>query len=194
MPNWKYIWWDIEERWERLGLRSWVNNNPKIILGISIVTVIIFLLIVIAQCMPYNPPAIPRTHKAWFYDLNTNKLFVADSDNIPPIDAPSGKLPDGQPAGVKAYVFSYIREPNESERFIGYLEKYTPQGKKIISLFRKSKNNVTKDMVLELNKNRFVCKPSKQWFLADSNEGRVILKQVSRINEKGQIPNYYSPK
>ena len=60
MPNWKYIWYDIEERWERLGLRKWINNNPKVIMGISIVAVSIFLLIMIAQLMPYRPPVSSR--------------------------------------------------------------------------------------------------------------------------------------
>ena len=195
MPNWKYIWYDIEERWERLGLRSWINNNPKIVIGITVAAVFIFLLIVIAQLMPYRAPIISQTSKAWFYDLNTDKLFITDGDKVPPVKAPSGSFPDGQPAGVKACVLSYIREPNESERFIGYLEKYTPEGKKIISSFRKSGKNVTREVVSQLNKNRFVRRvDDERWFLADSDEGRVILEQVFLMNEAGQIPQYCSPK
>jgi len=195
MPNWKYIRYDIEERLERLDLRNRINNNPKIVIGISIASVSIFLLIVIARLMPYKPPIISESNKIWFYDLNTEKLFVADEDEIPPIDAPSGKFPDGQPAGVRAYVLTYFQDPNESERFIGYLEKYTPEGKKIIFSFQKSRDNVTKELVRQLNKNRFVRTPDDdRWFLTDSNEGRLILKQVSLINETGQIPRYCSPK
>ena len=195
MPNWKYIWYDIEERWERLGLRKWINNNPKVIIGISIASMLIFLLIVISQLMPYKPPILSQPPKAWFYDLNTNKLFTAEGDKIPPIDAPSGPLPDEQPAGAKARVFSYVRDPNESERFIGYLEKYTPQGKEIIFSFRKSGNKVTKEMVLQLNRNRFIRKvDDDRWFLADSNEGRVILRSILFPNEKGLQPYYCPPK
>jgi len=191
----QYLRYKLLEKWERLALGKWINKNPKIVIGISIASVSIFLLIVIAQLMPYRPPAIPQTYKAWFYDLNTGKLFTAESREIPPIDAPSGKLPDGQLAGVKAYVLSYLREPNESERFIGYLEKYTPQGKEIIDSFRKSQKNVTNESVQRLNKNRFVRRlDDDHWFLANSNEGRVILEQVSRINEMGQIPHYCPPK
>lgn len=195
MPNWRYIWYDIEERWDRLGLRKWINDNPKIIIGISIATGVLFLLIVITSLIPHNPPIISDSQKTWFYDLNTKKLFVVDGDSIPPIDAPSGQLADGQPAGVKAYVFSYLKDPKESERFIGYLEKFTPEGKKMISSIRKSESNVTSQMVHQLNSNRFVRRPAdSDWVAADSDEGRFILGQVSRVNESGQAPHYCSPK
>ncbi len=194
MPNWRYIRYDIEERWDRLGLRKWINNNPKIVIGISVIAGIVFLLIVITSLIPYKPPITSESQKNWYYDLNTETLFVVDGTKIPPIDAPSGKLPDGQPAGVRAYVFSYSRNPNESERFIGYLEKFTPEGKKMIVSIRKSKSNVTGGMVRRLNSNRFVCRPSdKCWYLADSKEGVAILEQVSRSNKHGQSPNYCQP-
>lgn len=222
MPNWKYIWYDIQQwwgrmisrgfkfpvfgqdkylrykiwdQWERLGIRNWINKNPKIVIGVSAAAVFMFLVIVIAQLMPYRPPIISQTSKAWFYDLNTDKLFITDGDRIPPIQAPSGQLPDGQPAGVKAYVFSYFHDPNESERFIGYLKKYTSEGKKIISSFRESGDKVTEELIKQLNNNRFVRRlDDDHWFLADSSEGRVILEQVSIINEMGQIPYYCPPK
>ena len=79
---------------------------------------------------------VELSDKAWFYDLNTGKLFVGKDKQVPPIEAPSGPLSiesaarplqEGGPAGVKAYVFSYAREPNESERFIGFLETSVPK-------------------------------------------------------------------
>ena len=139
--------------------------------------------------MPYKPPSVSYAPKAWFYDLNTGELFVEDNEKIPPIQAPSGQLPDGRQAGVKACVLSYIHNPNESERFIGYLEKYTPEGKEIISSFRKSGDKVTVELFKRLNKNKFVRRvDDEQWFLADSSQGRVILQQVYLVNEMGQIP------
>jgi len=195
MPNWKYIWYDIEERWDRLGLRDWINKNPKAVIGISIASVLIFLLIVITQLMPYRSPAIPQTSKAWFYDLNTGKLFVEDGDKIPPVKAPSGKLADGQPGGVRAHVFSYSSNPSESERFIGYLEKFTPEGKEIVSSFRKSEDKVTRELIKQLNRNRFVRRvDDDEWFSADSKEGRIILEQALLTNESGETAQYCLPR
>jgi hypothetical protein len=89
--------------------------------------VLILLTTVIGLLSSGEAPKVKEYKKGWFYDLNTGKLFVAKSKLIPPIEAPSGPLENGKPAGVKAYVFSYKYEPNESERFIGFLETFTPE-------------------------------------------------------------------
>ena len=194
-PNWKYLKYAIQERWGRLVVRKWINNNPRIMVGIALVSAVALLMTVIGQCMPDNVPEVGEYKKAWFYDLNTGELFVARSYKLPPIKAPSGPLPNGEPAGVKAYVFSYAQEPNESERFIGYLEKLTPEGKKYMSSFQKSRDNVTKESVRQLNKNRLIRRVTdEQWFSADSNEGQAITKEVFLPNENGQAPYYCSPK
>jgi hypothetical protein len=60
----------------------------------------------------------------WFYDLNTQQLFAGPRGAVPPIDAPSGPLPDGTPAGVRAKVFGCGGCAAE-QRTIAWLETYT---------------------------------------------------------------------
>lgn len=60
----------------------------------------------------------------WYYDLQAGKLFVAWLES-PPIEAPSGKLPDGKPAGVRAYVFSCGDCAVSEERQVLWLETFT---------------------------------------------------------------------
>ena len=62
----------------------------------------------------------------WFYDLNTGQLFPGPRGAIPPIDAPSGPLPDGTPAGVRAHVFG-CGGCDPKNRTIAWLETYTVQ-------------------------------------------------------------------
>ncbi len=191
----RYKWYEIEEHLKRVRFKEWINSNPKTVIGLSIASGVLFLLIVITSLLPPGTVAVRVRDKAWFYDLNTHQLFVAGSGDVPPINAPSGALADGQPAGVRAYVFSYVNDPKESERFIGYLEKFTPEGQKMISTIRKSKSNVTRDVMRQLNRNRFVRRPSDTvWFPADSNDGRLLLEQFSRANESGLLPRDCLPK
>jgi len=110
-----------------LVLREWLNRNPRIVVGVSIACLVVFLAVLIVQLLPERPERSEKYDKEWFYDLNTGKLFSAKEGLVPPIDAPSGRLPNGEAAGVRAFVFSYVSEPNESECFIGFLEK--PDGK-----------------------------------------------------------------
>ncbi|MBI4581376.1 MAG: hypothetical protein HY718_16865 [Planctomycetes bacterium] len=60
--------------------------------------------------------------QAWYYDLNTGQLFTAEVTKELPVAAPSGPAPEGQPAGVRAFVFSSGDCSNPSDRFIGWLE------------------------------------------------------------------------
>ncbi|HAL45776.1 MAG: hypothetical protein A2Y12_14695 [Planctomycetes bacterium GWF2_42_9] len=190
MKEWKYLKYDIEEWLKRPAIRKWINDNPRIVIRITIATISLFLIILIFKLVPYRSPNVSMNHKAWFYDLNTKKLFAEDGDKIPPIDAPSGKL-----AGVKAYVLSYVLEPNENEKFIAYLEKFTPQGRKYIDICKEAKTKVTEKMINDLNCNRYVSKPNDiNWFLASSDKGREILRQANKANDKGQMPLNYLPK
>ncbi|MHC4587589.1 MAG: hypothetical protein ACYS3N_23950, partial [Planctomycetota bacterium] len=130
IPDW--LRYEIRERWEwvaskLLDGRRWINRrNPRIIIGITVVTVVVLLVIVISLLSGPDAPEVKEFKKGWYYDLNTGKLFVAKIGLIPPIEAPSGPLPDGRAAGVRAHVFTFAAEPNESERFIGFLEMADP--------------------------------------------------------------------
>ena len=191
----RHAYYNMEERLLRLRFRDLINGNPKIVIGLSVASGVLFLLIVAVLSIPHNLLIASKPKKVWFYDLNTKKLFVANGDNIPPIDAPSGKLADGRPAGVRAYVFSYVDDPKESECFIGYLEKFTPEGEQMIASILKSKSKVTSQMARQLNKNRFVRRVAdNDWYSADSQEGRLVLEQLFHANESGQTPLTYQPK
>ncbi len=55
-------------------------------------------------------------------------MFTAPSDQIPPIDTASGA---GQ--GVRAYVFACHDCNDANDRFVGWLEMYTPEAKAILA-------------------------------------------------------------
>jgi len=203
LPDW--LRYEIREQWERLGAkllaaRRWINQqDPKIIIGVTAASV--FILLVIAIWMwPEKPlEKVELSNKAWFYDLNTGKLFVGKSDQIPPIEAPSGPLRiespvgplrNGGPAGVKAYVFSYADEPNESERFIGFLETTVPKAimERLESIRPKAGG------AEQWGYGKLVRRvEDEHWVPGDSDEGQAILKEVYLPNETGASPNYCPP-
>ncbi len=204
IPDW--LRYEIREQWERLGARllparRWINRqNPRIIIGITAVSVFIFLTVVIWMLIPEKPlEKVELSDKAWFYDLNTGKLFPGKDDQNPPIEAPSGPLriesaagplQEGGPAGVKAYVFSYAREPNESERFIGFLETSVPR--EIMERLEAIKPKAGRTE--QWGYGKFVCRlKDKYWVLGDSDEGRAILKDVYLPDKTGAIPHYCPP-
>jgi hypothetical protein len=205
LPDW--LRYEIRGQWERLGTRlllptrRWINQqNPRMIIAITIASVLLLLTVVIILLWPEKTvEQLEESYKAWFYDLNTGKLFVGKDNQIPPIEAPSGPLRiesawgpfrEGGPAGIKAYVYSYASEPNESNRFIGFLETSMP--KEIMEKLEafKSKAGRTERWGYGRLVRRF---KDKRWFPGDSDEGRNILKEFSLPNKKGESARYCPP-
>ena len=106
-------------------IRQFLNQNSTIstIAAVALLVAALGAIVVQLREEEYEYEPVP----VWYYDLNTGELFVAKSDRIPPIEAPSGRLPSGMPAGVRAHVFSCGDCENPDERFLGFLEMYTKE-------------------------------------------------------------------
>ncbi|MEE9370508.1 MAG: hypothetical protein V3W45_03450 [Sedimentisphaerales bacterium] len=188
IPDW--LRFEILHRWENLATRKWINKNPRIIISIAAGCVLV-LLVIMGLMLPKKVAVEVREYKkAWFYDLNTRELFVARSDRVAPIEAPSGPLPSGEPAGVRAYVFSYVAESNESECFIGFLEIANPDaGKKgpkpAISGVGGAEQWGRGGLIRRVT--------DKKWVPADSDKGKAILRELYLPNINGEVAHYLPP-
>lgn len=193
LPDW--MRYEFEHRRERLGdylrglaTRKWINDNPRIIFGVAVISAFILLAVIIKLLIPDGAVKIEDYDKRWFYDLNTGKLFAAKNSLIPPIEAPSGSLPNGKPAGVLASVFSYTYEPNESERFIGFLEIPDPN-------FNPDSVNSRLSGAKRWGQGKLIRKAEdKQWVSANSKEGQAILQEFLQPNENGKVAKFCLPK
>jgi hypothetical protein len=140
---------------------------------------------------PEGTAKVDLGEKEWFYDLNTGKLFTANKGLTPPIEAPSGPLPDGRPAGVRAYVLSYAFEPNESERFIGLLETTDPRGGDENLPSGEGYASAARQWA---KGKLFRTVEDERWVPADSRLGQAIWQKAFIPNENGEPPHYCPPK
>jgi len=195
LPDW--LMTELHENWERLKerlrlplVRRWINEYPRVVFSVAAASVMLLLAIVIGLSIPDKPLPIVTIEKEWYYDLNTGKLFTAEKGLNPPIEAPSGPLPDGTPAGVRAYVLSYVYEPNESERFIGFLE--TTTSPEILAKLPKRRDTV--NAARKWGKGKMIRKvDDKLWIPADSRLGQQILEAAFAPNKDGERPTYCRP-
>jgi hypothetical protein len=109
------------------NFRAWLNKHA------IKVTAVVLILIVGSMYAIYRETAQPDQRSvpifnAYFYDLETGKLFVARMSEPSPIPAP-GALPGATPTGVKANVFACHTCEDEKDRFVGFVEMYTPEAK-----------------------------------------------------------------
>jgi len=88
-----------------------------------------------------------------------------------------------------------VYEPNESERFIGFLETFTSEAKKNKSKSAKSKDDSAAELIKQWGEGRLIRRvEDEQWFSANSDEGRAIIEEVFLPNEKGERARYCPPR
>ena len=180
MLEWKYLKEDLLYKWENLKVRRWVNENPKIILGITVFSVLLTIIIVIAIALPDKHLETQQSKKLWFYDLNTEKLFVTKSTQLPPIEAPSGPLPDGSPAGVLAHVYKFSPQNPNEEHFIGYLETLP------LDIKRKLPRKLTPetdDAKLWYYSRLIRTIEDSNWISFTSEQAQLILNELNNSNQ-----------
>ena len=197
LPEWLKI--ELREKWEWLSeqlrlpaARRWISEHPSVVFTAVAVLVLLLVIVTLPKLFPNEPPPKPvAVEKAWYYDLNTGRLFTAEAGREPPIDAPSGPSPDGKPAGVRAYVLSYKSDPNESERFIAYLETMGSPDM-LPKVPGKPGSSVAAQ---KWTKGRMIRRVNdKFWVPADSPMGLRILQEAYARDKSGRLPIYCRPK
>ena len=191
MPDFGYLKYEIKGFWERLAIRDWLSRSPILIISASVLLVFGVIAFLVWLSLPEKVVQVDTSEKQWFYDLNHQSLFVVKSGQLPPIEAPSGPLANGAPAGVRAYVFTYSDDPNTTDTFIGFLETIDPNVDKSaigpMDLRVSGAETFSEGRLIRRTKD-------KEWVEANSEEGRAILKEAFRKNELGKIPEYIPPK
>jgi len=186
IPDW--VKYELLERWHRY--RVFVNRNPRAVWGIALASGFVLFLVLISILSRPSRPQPQISKKAYFYDLNTAKLFVGKADDAGPVKSPSGPLPNGQLAGVRAHVFTYVNEPNENDLIIGYLEMPDPN--------YVQKTDELERMVAartEWGQGKLLRRlEDSEWVAADSSRGKWIQNQAAKRDQFGRIPRYYTPK
>jgi len=178
----------LQDRIAQVDLRRWVNESPRLIVGLAVVSALLLGMMAVRAFRSTSTQRLEQGKTAWFYDANTGKLFVAGRKKIGPIAAPSGPAPGGEPAGFRAHAYSYTLEANESDLFVGFLERPDPAP---------GARRPTSDMS-DMDKwaqGRLIKRvKDQQWVQATSREGQAILQELARPNEKGQTPIYQIPR
>jgi len=121
----------------------------------------------------FSKPGRPKS-LAYFYNEKTGKLFSASDQLLPPIDTDSGPG-----TGVRAYVFSCRDSKDTNGTFIGFLEKFTPEGKAAV-LAELEADHSALAMGFAMDKNQsaiLVRSPADQtWHPKSSPEGVALMK------------------
>jgi hypothetical protein len=187
--------YEIRHRLENLGggtteggVRGWINAHPLLAAGVAAVSAV-SLIVVLASSL-WGRSDAPRTQvkTVWFCDTNTGKLFIASPKKAGPIAAPSGPGADGEPAGFRARVYSYVRDPNQAQLFVGFLERPDPEAE------RKYSTADLRDFDRWTQGHLIRRLKDKRWVPAGGPEGQAILQETIKPNRRGQTPIHQVPR
>lgn len=156
-----------------MSLREFANNNSAIVTLGAVVLLVIALGAIIMQTRGGGGSGIIDVY---YYDLSTGQLFTGPSNQLAPIEAPSGPY-NGKPGGVRAFVFSCTDCDDESTHFIGWLDMYTPEAKEALA-------NPTAEMgaSFELYERGHLVKrvEDETWVSANDPEGFRVMEAISQ--------------
>lgn len=140
-------------------------QNPKV--AVPLIVVVLGLAVAIALMPEHDPTHVPHLH--FYYDLNTGKQFVVDSDEaIPPIDTESGKA-----AGVQVIYFS-CGACNEKLRFVGFLSKFDEEQRKKVLAGQVGERSI-----------RLLDDKDGEWVRQDSEAGQKLYFETLGKCPKG---------
>ena len=178
----------LRDGFERFEVKDKISGHPRTAAVIALLFVLLLASVLSRIVRGTRGPHFRESKKAWFYDLNTGELFSASSKHVGPIEAPSGPRPNGEPAGYRAHVYSFLRDPNESERFIAFLEKPDPNAS--VEALNPDRSNLQ-----EWARGRLIRRVGGDtWVAPTSRRGRQIVQQVTHPNAYGKVPIYQTPK
>ncbi|MFC1765619.1 hypothetical protein ACFL6U_26535 [Planctomycetota bacterium] len=189
IPDWlRYEWIHFWEGFQGdEGLRERLNRYPQLVIGLTILAICVLGIVLVTLRSDRSESLVREGSLVWFYDLNTDKLFCAKRNKLGPIEVPTGPMPNGDLAGVRAHVYSYVVDPNEDDLFVGFLDKPDPDalGKRP-TWKRTDFEKWTQYRVIRRVKDQ-------QWVPAASESGQKIIRALTRPNAKGQTPQYQLP-
>ncbi len=183
------------------SIRSFLNENSALVTIAAVVLLVLSLAFIVINSKSGGRSSGPID--VWYYDLNTGDLFEGTSDQIPPIEAPSGPLSGqaGVPAGVKAHVFACNDCGDVEDRFIGYLEMYRPEVRDRLLEFRnnpKAMETMSPEMMpdMMMESGMLVSNVEDQnWVEAMSEMGMNLTTQAIRSHPcpDGKPPHWCAP-
>jgi hypothetical protein len=161
-------------------MRKWLEKH-SVIVAVGAIGVLILAGVGYRFLSGGGSVVVKPLRPANFYDLGTNMLFTA-SDDVPPIEAPSGKKQaNGQPGGVRAYVFACGDCAPPNARFTGFLESYSEKGRAIAVAYAEDSPTVRSKMFAEAGETRLVADPNSApltWHPDSSDDGKALLAKA----------------
>jgi hypothetical protein len=163
--------------------------------AIKLAVSLILLATSVVLFIKLSPARERQNGDAYFYDLQEQKLFVAPSGSIPPINGVNGAVM----AGVRAIVISPSGNASDKKHLqIAYLEKYSPDVKALFEEVHQARLEGRSEEG-RINRKEVVANTlvrrlqDTEWQPINSAEGKRIANEWNVPGPDGRMPIVCSP-
>lgn len=174
-----------------MNVREFINNNSAAATIVAVVLLLIALGVIIWQ----NKGIPSRDFQSFYFDLNTQELFVDDSTRVAPFDRGTGAFEyfDGSHgSAVRAIVFTCndpadihggmtLQELEAAGGYIAYLERQSPGLMAVQTKIEAGEPLTEADHNAQYDGTIIAAIDGQAWFNLESEPGaRLIGEAVSR--------------
>ncbi len=156
-----------------MNIRGWMDENQNLVAVIAVVVIILALIFSFYNCSG-SSTGPGGSGMVYYYDITADEIFTAKAELIPPIQSPN----DNEAVRVHFYTCGSCKE---SERFVGYYEKYTPEVKKKLE---EAQGNEEHEMYYEQeSQGLLISLDAKKWYPMYAQQAEQALSNKLKCDE-----------
>ena len=148
-----------------MGLRDHLNDNPRVVTGLTVGVIVVVLALLLWPGGEGGSRVSSAKGAKLFFTIDDGvSWFPDDADKVPPFQK------DGRDA-VRAVVFQCAG----GQPFLGYLSRFTPDGKRVMEEAQKKGGRAANDPTL-LETMEVKAPKSKDWVRINDPKAQSVLQ------------------
>jgi len=181
--------------------RDWMNKNSGTVTLVAVIFLML-ALVAIGRSIGIGPGPTPPEIDGYYYDVDTDKVFISRVNSLPPIVVP-GSAAGAKATGARAFVFACKDCGDEKDRYVGWIELYTPEAKAAMSAGTTEGGAgvpLGPASMMGMERGHMIAKPDpqradwkKEFYEFMSNEGNRIMQESQARCGEGVIPRNCMP-
>lgn len=186
-----------------MNIREFLNNNSAVATIMAVVLLVIALGVIVWQSK--GPSA--GQFDSFYYDLNTQEIFVDDATLSVPFDRGTGTFEyfDGaKGSAVRAMIFTCndpaeikagmtLAEIEAAGGFVAYLERLSPQMIEMQAKMQAGQEPAELDLAMDYSGGLISTIEGKAWFGQESEQGMQLMTAAFSRCGQGQNPKICRP-
>jgi len=181
-------------RYVLTAMRNLLQKNTALAIVIALPLLGFTAHSIFTQLQNLNSYSVLTPTSSYYYDLASQRLFVATAEGLPPIAGPGSRR--NELTAPRAFVFACRSCADDKDRYIGWLQAYTPEAQ---DAFKQQNDSVQRDkldmatihqLARTVLRGEMIASPTRdratEFVPLESPAGHKIMKESNK--KCGEVP------